>query len=117
MLHDDVLTDRHSLSLLAEDALQTVALESVRSLQINDAALADELRQALATVAQGRDASKRPVTLTFIGRGPAARPHRLPDGSARVADVLSPGPGLKLPDCKAGRWCRIRARTIGMRRI
>ena len=87
-LHEEGVTERHLLSLLAADALHTVPLESVRSLQINDAALADELRQALATVAQGRDASKRPVTLTFSGEGEASGSHRLPDGSARLADFL-----------------------------
>ncbi len=60
--------DRLSVNVLAGDALHTVPLDSVRSLQINDAALADELRQALAAVALGRDAGKRPVTLTFKGR-------------------------------------------------
>jgi hypothetical protein len=62
-------TERPLLTVLAGDALHTVPLDSVRSLQINDAALADELRQALAAVAQGRDAGKRPVTLTFSGEG------------------------------------------------
>ncbi len=62
-------TERPLLTLLAGDALHTVALDSVRSLQINDAALAEEFRQALAAVAQGRDAGKRPVTLTFEGEG------------------------------------------------
>ena len=61
--------DHHSVSLLAGDALHTVPLDSVRSLQLNDAALAGELRQALAAVAQGRDAGKRPVTLAFHGEG------------------------------------------------
>jgi len=59
--------DRLSVNLLAGDSLHTVPLDSVRSLQINDAALADELRQALAAVALGRDAGKRPVTLTLNG--------------------------------------------------
>ncbi len=61
-------TERPLLTLLAGDALHTVPLDSVRSLQINDAALADEFRQALAAVASGRDAGKRPVTLTFKGQ-------------------------------------------------
>ena len=63
-------TEQSWLTLLAGDALHTVALDAVRSLQINDAALAGDLRGALAAVAQGRDAGKRPVTLTFIGAGP-----------------------------------------------
>ena len=61
--------ERHSVSVLAGDALHTVPLDTVRSLQINDAALAEELRQALAAVAQGRDAGKRPVTLALTGEG------------------------------------------------
>ncbi len=63
------MTEQSWLTLLAGDSLHTVALDSVRSLQINDAALADELRGALAAVAQGRDAGKRPITLTFTGEG------------------------------------------------
>lgn len=66
---DQGTTERAWLTVLAGDALHTVPLDSVRSLQINDAALADELRQALAAVAQGRDAGKRPVTLAFNGEG------------------------------------------------
>ena len=62
------IAERPLLTLLAGDALHTVPLDSVRSLQINDAALADELRQALAAVALGRDSGKRPVTLTFKGQ-------------------------------------------------
>ena len=62
------ITERPLLTLLVGDSLYTVPLDSVRSLQINDAALADELRQALAAVALGRDAGKRPVTLTFKGQ-------------------------------------------------
>ncbi len=63
------VTEHTLLTLLAGNALHTVPLDSVRSLQINDAALAEELRGALAAVAQGRDAGKRPVTLTFRGEG------------------------------------------------
>ena len=75
VLHDESLTDTYRLSLLAGDALHTVSLDTIRSLTINDTALADELRQALLTVAQGRDATKRPVTLTFTGEG--TRPVRI----------------------------------------
>ena len=65
---DGGTTERPLLTLLAGNALHTIPLDSVRSLQINDAALADEFRQALAAVALGRDAGKRPVTLTFKGQ-------------------------------------------------
>lgn len=42
-------------------------MASVIDLKVDDPKLAAELAQALATVAQGRDASKRPVTLQFAG--------------------------------------------------
>lgn len=65
MLPNDSTTEQHTLNLLADDGLHAVPLDSVRRLQFTDAALSDELRQALAAVAQGRDANKRPVTLKF----------------------------------------------------
>lgn len=63
----DVSFERNTLTLLADDGLHSVPLAAVTRLQINDAALAGELRQALATVADGRDAQKRSVTLAFSG--------------------------------------------------
>ncbi|MBV9849966.1 MAG: hypothetical protein JO250_09870, partial [Armatimonadetes bacterium] len=68
-LPDGGSTERQTMNLLAEDGLHSVALESVRRLSFNDAKLREELRQALAAVAQGRDANKRPLTLTFSGQG------------------------------------------------
>ncbi|MDQ2800506.1 MAG: hypothetical protein M3Y13_12810, partial [Armatimonadota bacterium] len=67
--HEAGVTEQHTLNLLDGDTLHAVALPSIRSLRINDAKLGEELRQALATVAQGRDANKRPITLAFSGAG------------------------------------------------
>lgn len=64
-LGNDSTVEQHTLNLLADDGLHAVPLASVRRLQFTDAALGEELRQALAAVAQGRDANKRPVTLKF----------------------------------------------------
>ena len=63
------VTEQHTLNLLAEDGLHAVPLSDARRLAFNDARLTEELRQALAAVAQGRDAGKRPLTLTFSGQG------------------------------------------------
>jgi hypothetical protein len=68
-LSDDRTTESQTLNLLAEDGLHAIPLGFIRRLKIEDPALDDELRQALAAVAQGRDANKRPVTLTFSGPG------------------------------------------------
>ena len=73
-LPDGGVTERNTLNLLTEDGLHSVALESVRRLSFDDARLTEELRQALAAVAQGRDANKRPLTLAFSG---ASRRHVL----------------------------------------
>lgn len=67
VLPNDSTIEQHMLNLLADDGLHSVPLAAVRRLQFTDAALGDELRQALAAVAQGRDANKRPVTLKFSG--------------------------------------------------
>ena len=58
-----------SLTLLVDGGLKTIPLASVTDTQINDPELRRELGAALAVVAQSRDASKRPVTLTFAGHG------------------------------------------------
>ena len=62
-------TQQASLTLLSGGGLKTIPLASVTDTQINDPALRGELASALAAVAQSRDASKRPVTLNFSGRG------------------------------------------------
>ena len=96
--------ERPLLTLLAGDALHTVPLDSVRSLQINDAALADELRQALAAVAQGRDAGQaaRDADIHRPGEGLPHGPDRLPARSPRLADLLPPGPGRDAPPARLG---------------
>ncbi len=62
-------TSQSTLTLLADDGLHTLSLVSVTDTQINDPSLRDEMKAALAVVAQRRDASKRPVTLNFTGKG------------------------------------------------
>ena len=62
-------TQQSFLTLLADGALHTIPLASVTDTQINDPELRQELGAALAVVAQSRDAGKRPVTLSFAGKG------------------------------------------------
>ena len=69
VVHEQGVTERHTLNLLADDGLHSLPLSDVRRIAVNDAKLNEELRQALAAVAQGRDANKRPLTLTFSGQG------------------------------------------------
>ncbi|HEX5324663.1 MAG TPA: hypothetical protein VFW40_12820, partial [Capsulimonadaceae bacterium] len=73
--HTTMLPDRQGvtrtdkLNLLTEDGLACLPLEVITQITIEDKKLEAELRQALAIVSQGRDASKRPLTLTFSGKG------------------------------------------------
>jgi hypothetical protein len=66
---NQLVTQVPSLNLITADALVSIPLESIASLQIVDPALRAELKQALAIVAEGRDTSKRPVTINFAGKG------------------------------------------------
>lgn len=63
-------TQQSTLNLMGSDgALVSIPLGSIIALKIDDPKLAAELAQALATVAEGRDTAKRPVTLQFDGSG------------------------------------------------
>lgn len=62
-------TEKSLLTLDADDGLHTIPLADVTVLKINDPQVNEELSKELAMVAQGRDAGKRPVTLSFRGHG------------------------------------------------
>ena len=62
-------TQQSFLTLLSGGGLKTVPLAAVTDTQINDPILRGELASALAAVALSRDASKRPLTLSFSGHG------------------------------------------------
>ncbi len=62
-------TSQSTLNLDADDGLHSLPLTDIGTLKINDPTVNAELSQALAVVAQGRDAGKRPVTLAFDGQG------------------------------------------------
>jgi hypothetical protein len=62
-------TNEDILNLMAQDGLHSIPLDTVSTISLTDPALNDELRQALSVVAHGRDASKRPVKLSFSGHG------------------------------------------------
>ncbi|HEY3329569.1 MAG TPA: DUF4139 domain-containing protein [Capsulimonadaceae bacterium] len=57
------------LNILAADGIHGIPFGTIEGIKINDAALEAELRNALLAVSQGRDANKRPVTLSFAGKG------------------------------------------------
>jgi uncharacterized membrane protein YgcG len=57
------------LTLLTETDLQTVRLDSVKSLRLLDPKLDKEFRDALTLLASGADDKRRSVTLKFSGQG------------------------------------------------
>lgn len=62
-------TQQSTLSLMTDDGLMSIPLDSVSAIKFLDPALDAEIRAALGVVAQGRDAQKRAVTLSFSGHG------------------------------------------------
>ncbi|MFN2322626.1 MAG: hypothetical protein ABR510_06670 [Trueperaceae bacterium] len=60
---------RTLLTLATADGLRRVALEEVRTLRFENAALRAELDAALASIARARDAETQTVTLRFEGTG------------------------------------------------
>jgi hypothetical protein len=68
-LPNSATTTSSTLNLMTDDSLVGIPLDSIASVTIDDSALRAEFKQALATVAEGRDTSKRPVTINFSGHG------------------------------------------------
>ena len=62
--------EQHYLNLLTGGGvIQTVDLDAVRSLKLDDPQLQKELGRALAAVASARDQNKKPVQIDFRGTG------------------------------------------------
>ena len=66
---DGKLAEVAVLNLLADTGIRSVQLDDVRSLQIEDPQLREELQRALAALAQARDQDKKPVSISFRGEG------------------------------------------------
>lgn len=62
-------TVEHSLNLLTAQGVRTVQLDSVRSFEVLDGALAEELNMALAALAEHRADTTKSVAIDFTGRG------------------------------------------------
>ncbi len=65
----DSILEFEVINLLTDDGLMEVPIWQLKSLQITDASVSTDLRKALGVLAQSRDVSKRPVTLSFRGNG------------------------------------------------
>jgi hypothetical protein len=57
------------LNLLSNAMIQSVSLDEVRDLQLEDPQLREELTKALGAVAQARGQDKKPVVINFRGEG------------------------------------------------
>lgn len=57
------------LNLISGATIRSVRLDEVSKLELEDAALQEELGRALAALAQARDQDKKPVTIHFRGEG------------------------------------------------
>lgn len=66
---DEKTVEKQVLNLLNAAAIRSIELESVASLELEDAALQEELAKALGALAKARDQDKKPVTIAFRGQG------------------------------------------------
>jgi len=57
------------LNLLTDGGIRSIELDEVRTFELQDARLREELNRALAALASARDQDKKPVTISFQGQG------------------------------------------------
>src|SRR5439155_9694355 len=57
------------INLLVGAQITSVSLDDVTDIKLDDANLQDELSRALSALAQARDQDKKPVTISFRGKG------------------------------------------------
>ncbi len=63
------VVQRDYLNLLTDEGIRSVAFDGIRAIRLLDPHLAQEVKQALDTLALGRDNQKKTVTLSFSGEG------------------------------------------------
>ena len=61
--------EKEYITVLADDGLRTIALETVTRIRLVDAELQKELEKALAVLASAHDSDKKQVTIRFPGEG------------------------------------------------
>jgi hypothetical protein len=61
--------EKEYITVLADDGLRTLALETVTRIRLVDADLQKELEKALAVLASAHDSDKKQVTIRFPGEG------------------------------------------------
>jgi hypothetical protein len=66
---DKAVVETHILNILCGGQIRSLDLGELRSVQLDDPKLQEELSAALAALAQARDQDKKPVTIHFTGQG------------------------------------------------
>ncbi len=66
---EDAPLQKDFLNVVAPNGLRSLELEKIGKIQLEDAALQDELNKALAALAGARDQDKKPVDIQFNGQG------------------------------------------------
>lgn len=67
-IRDEVI-EMQVLNVLAADGLRAIPLEQVQKIKLLDEKMDSELRKALEVLASGFDKQRKPVTLSFTGKG------------------------------------------------
>jgi hypothetical protein len=62
-------TDQPFLNVLNSGMIQSISMDTITSIHLDDPELQDELTKALVALASARDQDKKPVTIHFNGQG------------------------------------------------
>ncbi|MBN2445913.1 MAG: hypothetical protein JXO22_04270 [Phycisphaerae bacterium] len=66
---DDTIIEEHMLTVLTPDGMQSLPIHELQGVRLTNEKIDGELRAALATLAAGRDADKKTVSIRFDGQG------------------------------------------------
>lgn len=68
----NIVLQEQVLNLLTADGIKAISLDSVSRIALTDKKLNEELNKALALMVESRDSNRKPVQLSFTGRGQRA---------------------------------------------
>jgi hypothetical protein len=69
ILPANVLIEEDVLNILMSDGLKAIPLDTIKSIALSDEKLTDELNKALNLLIESRDTTRKPVQITFAGKG------------------------------------------------
>ena len=69
IVKSNTIIRRHVLNLVTSEGIKAISLDSISAVKLSDAKLNAELTKALALLVESRDTNRKPVTISFTGKG------------------------------------------------